>query len=71
MNVYNYTCLLREYRMRAGLSQEELAELVGVSQNTISNLELCLYRPSLELAFKLGLVFVCDPFEIFIFKVLL
>ena len=29
---------LREYRARAGLSQAQLAELVGVSRNTILSL---------------------------------
>jgi transcriptional regulator with XRE-family HTH domain len=30
---------LREWRLRAGLSQEDLAELAGVSRSTVSNAE--------------------------------
>lgn len=69
--VVHYTCYLREFRQKIGWTQEELAVLVDTTQNTISNLELCLYRPSLELAFKIGMVFDSDPYDIFVFKVIL
>ena len=69
--VAHYTCYLREFRQKMGWSQQELANLVDTTQNTISNLELCLYRPSIELAFKIGMVFDTEPFEIFVFKVVL
>ena len=63
-----YTCYLRKYRQKYGLSQIDLAFFLGTSQNTISNLECGLYRPNIELAFKIGRFFHCSPFEVFEFK---
>ncbi|HEY7202636.1 MAG TPA: helix-turn-helix transcriptional regulator, partial [Candidatus Dormibacteraeota bacterium] len=37
--------LLRSYRLRAGLTQEELAQLAGLSVRTIRNLELRRTNP--------------------------
>lgn len=68
MNNLNYTCYLRKYRESHGLSQTALAFYLGTSQNTISNLECGVYRPNIELAFKIGLFFNCNPFDIFEFK---
>ena len=41
---------LKEARAEAGLSQAELAELVGVSRNTISSIETGQYNPNAKLA---------------------
>ena len=41
---------LREARSEKGLSQAALAELVGVSRNTISSLETGQFSPSAKLA---------------------
>ncbi len=41
---------LKEHRQRAGLTQEELAERVGVRRETIVFLEGGAYNPSLRLA---------------------
>nr|WP_243423821.1 helix-turn-helix transcriptional regulator [Gemmiger formicilis] len=41
---------LREARGEKGLSQAALAELVGVSRNTISSLETGQFSPSAKLA---------------------
>ena len=41
---------LREARGEKGLSQATLAELVGVSRNTISSLETGQFSPSAKLA---------------------
>lgn len=45
---------IRNIREKHGLSQEQLAERVGVSRQTIISLEKGSYNPSLELSFKLS-----------------
>lgn len=45
-----------EIRTKQKLTQQELAELVGVSRQTIIALEKGSYNPSLELALKLSKV---------------
>lgn len=44
---------LKKVRTARGLSQTELAELVGVSRNTISSIETGQYQPSAKLALTL------------------
>ncbi|MQY73016.1 MAG: helix-turn-helix domain-containing protein, partial [Dehalococcoidia bacterium] len=41
---------IKEYRMRHSLTQERLAEMVGVRRETIIFLEQGKYNPSLRLA---------------------
>ena len=41
---------LKEYRTEKGLSQQQLAELVGVSRNTISSIETGQFNPTAKLA---------------------
>lgn len=41
------------YRKKLNLTQEELAEEVGVTRQTIISLEQGRYNPSLELAYKI------------------
>ena len=41
---------IRETRTEKGLSQTALAELVGVSRNTISSIELGQFNPTAKLA---------------------
>ena len=46
---------IREWRLaRAQMTQAELAQLCGVTRQTIIALEAEKYSPSLELAFKLA-----------------
>lgn len=45
---------VRELRLAASLRQEDLAECVGVSRQTIISIEGGRYNPSLELAWKLS-----------------
>ncbi len=41
---------LKEYRTQSGLSQTQLAEMVGVSRNTISSIETGQFNPTAKLA---------------------
>jgi putative transcriptional regulator len=45
---------VKELRSAAGLRQEDLAERVGVSRQTIISIESGRYNPSLELAWRLS-----------------
>jgi putative transcriptional regulator len=59
---------LRVLRAIENISQEQLAEEVGVTRQTIHAVENDKYNPSLELAFKLARFFHKTIEEIFIFK---
>lgn len=49
---------LRRYRFEAGeMTQQELAEKVGVTRQTILSIERGNYNPSVELALRLARVF--------------
>ena len=41
---------MKEVRVEKGLSQAQLAELVGVSRNTISSIETGQFNPTAKLA---------------------
>ena len=59
---------LEELRKKKGLSQEQLAEKVLVSRQTIISLEKGRYNPSLDLAFRLSKFFNVPIEDIFIYK---
>ena len=59
---------IREYRAKLGISQEELAERVGVRRETIVHLENGRYNPSLRLAVEIAEVFGVTVEEIFRFR---
>ena len=57
---------IRKLRFNADeMTQQELADLVGVSRQTIVAIEKGNYSPSLELAFKLAMVFRKSLDEVF------
>ncbi|RLM91036.1 transcriptional regulator [Halobellus sp. Atlit-38R] len=56
---------LPERRERAGISQAELAEAVGVTRQTINAVERGRYDPSLDLAFALAGYFECRIEDVF------
>ncbi len=56
---------MKEHRARLGLNQEELARLVGVRRETISNLEKGRYNPSLVLAWNIAKMFGAAIEEVF------
>ena len=45
---------IKEYRARQNLTQEKLAEIVGVRRETIIFLEQGKYNPSLKLAYNIA-----------------
>lgn len=60
---------LREYRMKGeGLTQQGLAELVGVSRQTIISIEKGKFRPSVELALRLARAFEASVEDLFSLK---
>jgi len=59
---------LEELRKRRGLRQEELAEALEVSRQTIGSLENGRYNPSIQLAFKLARFFGTTIEDIFIYE---
>ena len=59
-----FICILKKYRLLKGLTQEQLAEMVGVRRETIMRLEAGKYNPSLKLAIDISKAVE----ELFIFK---
>lgn len=55
-------------RKQKGIKQEELAEALEVSRQTIGSLENRRYNPSIILAFKLARYFNTTIEEIFIYE---
>ena len=45
-----FVCNLKKYRVAQELTQEQLADIVGVRRETIMRLEKAQYNPSLKLA---------------------
>ncbi len=54
-------------RKERGIRQEELAQLLGVSRQTISSLENGRYNPSIFLAHKIASYFGMTIEEVFLF----
>ncbi|MCA1294946.1 helix-turn-helix transcriptional regulator [Paenibacillus sp. alder61] len=59
---------LEEIRKQRGIKQEELAEALRVSRQTIGSLENGRYNPSIMLAFKIARYFGMSIEEIFIYE---
>ena len=49
-----FTCNLKKYRQMKEMTQEQLAEKVGVRRETIMRLEEGRYNPSLKLAIDIS-----------------
>lgn len=60
--------LIREKRTEFNITQEELANKLKVSRQTIISLEKGKYKPSLVLAHKLAQTFGCKIEDLFIFE---
>ena len=59
---------LKEVRAEKNLSQQDLANMVSVSRNTISSLETGQYEPSAKLAFILCVALDMKFEELFYFE---
>jgi len=64
---FELTTKIREFRAVLNISQEELANRVGVRRETIARLEKGQYNPSLKLAMDIAKVFGKSVEEIFVF----
>jgi putative transcriptional regulator len=56
---------VKELRIARGWTQEQLADAVGVSRQSINSIERDRYVPSLPLALTFARVFACSTDEIF------
>lgn len=63
----DFECKLKQYRQNIGMTQEQLAEKVGVRRETIMRLEKAQYNPSLKLAIDISRVINVPIEEIFLF----
>lgn len=59
---------LEEIRKKHGMNQEELADALEVSRQTIGSLENGRYNPSIILAFKIARYFDMPIEEIFLYE---
>ena len=57
---------LKSLREQHGLSQQKLADALGVSRQTIISIEKGRYDPSLPLAFQMAAQFDCAIEDLFI-----
>lgn len=62
-----FVCNLKKYRLIKDMTQEELAEMVGVRRETIMRLEKAQYNPSLKLAIDISRAVEAPIEEIFVF----
>ena len=58
---------LKVYRAMLDLTQEELADKLGVTRQTIISIEKGKYDPSLELAFRIAALFQATIEDIFLY----
>jgi putative transcriptional regulator len=58
---------IKEYRAKHNLTQEKLAEMVGVRRETIIFLEQGKYNPSLRLAYNVAKALKANIEEVFLF----
>ncbi len=64
--ISNNVKVLRENN--GGISQQKLAEAIGVTRQTIIAIEKNKYSPSLEVAFKIALEFDVPLEKVFVYK---
>lgn len=63
----DFKCNIKKYRQLKELTQEQLAEKVGVRRETIMRLEAEKYNPSLRLAVDISRVLETPIEELFVF----
>ena len=62
------TNCLKKVRMESHITQEQLAESVGVSRQTIIAIEKGNYTPSVSLSLRIAMVFNLKVEEIFAYE---
>lgn len=67
-NNYSFDSKIHVYRATKRMSQQELADLVGVSRQTIIQLERNRYNPSMLLAYSIAKVFDVTIEDLFDFR---
>ena len=65
---YKFDSKIHVFRATKRMSQQELADLVGVSRQTIIQLERNRYNPSMLLAYSIAKVFDVTIEDLFDFK---
>ena len=63
-----FVCNLKKYRVAQELTQEQLADIVGVRRETIMRLEKAQYNPSLKLAIDISRAVKAPIEDIFIIE---
>lgn len=63
-----FECNLKKYRLLKDMTQEELANKIGVRRETIMRLEKAQYNPSLKMAIDISRIVEASIEDIFIFK---
>ena len=59
---------LKSYRLKKNLSQSQLADMVGVSRNTISSIETGQFNPTAKLALILSIALDTSFEKLFYFE---
>ena len=67
-NKYTFESNIHVYRATKRMTQQELADLVGVSRQTIMQLERNRYNPSMLLAYSIARVFDVTIEDLFEFQ---
>lgn len=62
-------CNIRAFRKKFGYTQSELANIIGVSKNAVSEYENGNMLPSLVVAFCLCNTFYCSFYQLFTLRV--
>lgn len=65
---YKFESKIHVYRATKRMTQQELADLVGVSRQTIMQLERNRYNPSMMLAYSIAKVFDVKIEDLFDFR---
>ena len=69
MSGENLTNQIRRFRFERGeMTQQELADRIGVTRQTVNAIELGKYSPSLEVAFRIASVFEVTIDRVFQFS---
>jgi DNA-binding XRE family transcriptional regulator len=63
-------CLLRDRRLAAGYTQEQLAQMVGVTKPRISEYESEIKDVHITTAMKFCVIFGCNIEELFTFEII-